>query len=171
MLLSVQDKRWESEKVFGARLREERDQRGWSQQEVSRRLAAELGIRVHSTAITRIELGERSVRLSEAQAIADVLELPLGKLLVSQEQTEIWTVQDHVHRLRLAEEGIDRFRDERAYHQKELRQVVNGAPPRLRQYLVQQLRSVYRISKRDAERRAAALLGEADDDGEHPEAS
>jgi transcriptional regulator with XRE-family HTH domain len=169
MLLIVQDKRWESEKVFGGRLRQERDRRGWSQQEMSRRLA-ELGIRLHSTAITRIERGERSVRLSEAQALADVLEMPLGMLLVSHEQTEIWEVQERVYRLRNTEESIDRARNERAHHQKELRQVVNGAPPRLRQYLVEQLRSVYQISKREAERRAAELLGEAVNDGEHPEA-
>lgn len=67
--------------LFASRLRQEREQQGVSQAELARRVAAVLGNNVDPTAITRIEQQARAVRLDEAVAVAQALEVPLNLLL------------------------------------------------------------------------------------------
>lgn len=69
------------ESVFIQRLREERARLGLSQAEFADRLSARIGAPVYPSAITRIEKGERAVKLDEAVAIADVLGLPITALI------------------------------------------------------------------------------------------
>ncbi len=66
--------------TFASRVRQVREGRGWSQEELARRLG-ELGLRLDPTAITRMERGERSVRVEEAVVLAQALGLPLDELL------------------------------------------------------------------------------------------
>jgi transcriptional regulator with XRE-family HTH domain len=68
-----------AERNFGRATRVAREGRSWSQ----RRLATELanhGLKLDPSAITRIENGQRAVRLGEAATIAAVLEMPLADM-------------------------------------------------------------------------------------------
>lgn len=68
--------------TFASRVRQVREGQGWSQEELARRLS-EVGLRLDPTAITRLERGERSVRVEEAVAVAQTLGVPLDELLQS----------------------------------------------------------------------------------------
>jgi transcriptional regulator with XRE-family HTH domain len=65
---------------FRKQLRQERVRRGWSQADVAKKLSRN-GIPMYATTVAKIEAGERAVRVDEAAAIADLLELPLDWLL------------------------------------------------------------------------------------------
>ena len=67
-------KKW-SDKSFGQIVRKERDERQWTQPQ----MAEQLGM--HPTTLAKIEKGERSVRIVEAVAIADLLGVSLDRLL------------------------------------------------------------------------------------------
>jgi len=68
------------EQMFAKRLREQRTRRGWSQTMLADRMRTE-GVDLHPTAITRMESGERGIRLNEAVAAAAALTVPLEHLL------------------------------------------------------------------------------------------
>lgn len=59
--------------VFAQRLRELREARGLSQARLAAEVAAQCGLSLDPTAITRIERAQRSVSLAEAVAFAAVL--------------------------------------------------------------------------------------------------
>jgi transcriptional regulator with XRE-family HTH domain len=65
---------------FRKRLKDERDRRGWSQEELAKRLG-ERGVAVHASTIAKIETDARAIRLDEAAAIADLFGLSLDTLL------------------------------------------------------------------------------------------
>ena len=67
---------------FGKRVREERERRGWSQEELAKRLT-DKGILVYSSTIAKIESEKRprAARLGEAVGIADLFELSVDALL------------------------------------------------------------------------------------------
>lgn len=67
--------------LFAHRLRTERERIEISQAELARRVATILGTKVDPSAITRIEQQTRAVRLDEAVAVAEALDLPLIMLL------------------------------------------------------------------------------------------
>jgi len=76
---------WTStEDRFGRRLRMEREQRGWTQADVATRLDR-MGMKLHSTAIAKMEQRDvqrpRAIRLSEAQAIAELFNMTLDEML------------------------------------------------------------------------------------------
>jgi transcriptional regulator with XRE-family HTH domain len=67
--------------VFSSRLREARDARRWTQQELSARLA-ELGAPMDRTTIAKLEKGQRQARVEELVAIAVALDVsPLYLIL------------------------------------------------------------------------------------------
>lgn len=74
--------------LFARRLRQEREHQKVSQAELARRVAAILGSNVDSTAVTRIEQQARAVRLDEAVAMAQALDVPLSMLLVEDPDAE-----------------------------------------------------------------------------------
>ncbi|MGO8853693.1 MAG: helix-turn-helix domain-containing protein [Mycobacterium sp.] len=67
---------------FGTKVRIERERRGWSQEELAKRLT-ENGIPVYSSTIAKIESLKkpRAVRLGEAAGIADLFGISLDGLL------------------------------------------------------------------------------------------
>lgn len=67
--------------TFARRLRENREAAGLSQTELARRLTDRLGTAVPSTAVTKMENDTRSVKIDEAVAIAEVLRVPLLRML------------------------------------------------------------------------------------------
>ncbi|MGD9619816.1 MAG: multiprotein-bridging factor 1 family protein [Mycolicibacterium sp.] len=70
---------------FGHLMKEARESRGWSQRQLAGMLTA-VDLKLDPSAITRIERGTRDVKLSEAIAIANVLEISLDLLSYSPEQ-------------------------------------------------------------------------------------
>lgn len=84
--------------AFGENVRREREQRGWSRLELQRRLE-EKGAPFHATTLRRIETGEQEPRLSEAMALAEVLEVPLIHL--------IGTAEGVTHRIHAALDALD----------------------------------------------------------------
>lgn len=72
------------EERFVARMRQEREARGWSQADLAAKLRQH-GLNLHPATITKIEARDsprpRSVRLEEAVAISDLLGVPLDQLL------------------------------------------------------------------------------------------
>jgi len=69
---------------FGARMRESRESRGWSQRQLAEMLRT-VDLKLDPSAITRIERGTRDVRLAEAVAIASVLEFGFDSFSFSPE--------------------------------------------------------------------------------------
>lgn len=68
------------EDYFRKRLRAERERRKWSQAHMAKLLSAK-GIEVHPTTIAKMEAGDRSARIDEVAAIADLFEVSLDTLL------------------------------------------------------------------------------------------
>src|SRR5699024_5424072 len=70
---------------FTRRMATQRRELGWSQSELARRLQ-EAGLTTyHQTTVSRLEQGERPVRLGEARAIAAVLGIPILENLIPSE--------------------------------------------------------------------------------------
>jgi transcriptional regulator with XRE-family HTH domain len=69
-----------TDKRFGKRVKAKRDARGWSQAEMAKMLT-DMGARMHATTVAKIEAGDRSVRINEASAIADLFEVSVDSLL------------------------------------------------------------------------------------------
>lgn len=72
-------KKWIDDR-FSDALKEQRKRRDWSQSQLEKMLA-EKGIHLHWTTIAKIEKGERSVRIDEAAAIADLFDTSVDALL------------------------------------------------------------------------------------------
>ncbi|MCX5103412.1 MULTISPECIES: helix-turn-helix domain-containing protein [unclassified Streptomyces] len=97
--------------LFARRLRKERERLGVSQAELARRMAELFGANVDSTAITRIELQTRSVRLDEAVIAATALGIPLGTLLSDDYARENEAeIQKQLAELALAEQEWEKLR-------------------------------------------------------------
>lgn len=95
-----------SQTVFARRLRQERIAKGIAQSELARRMSARLGSAIDGSAITRVEKGERSVKLEEAVAAADILAVPLASLVTDKSPEEARI--DELHReLGLQQERSD----------------------------------------------------------------
>lgn len=63
----------------GKRTRRHREQRGWSQEELGRRLG-NYGFAMHQTTVAKLENGSRPIRLNEVQALADIFGVSPGDL-------------------------------------------------------------------------------------------
>ncbi|MDX3006723.1 helix-turn-helix transcriptional regulator [Kribbella solani] len=68
------------ERVIGRKVRQLREDHGWSQTDLSERLAR-LGLDIHQTTVAKMESGRRPLRVSEAVAVATAFGLPAGALL------------------------------------------------------------------------------------------
>lgn len=66
-----------------------REAKGWSQGELARRMATAGWDGFHQTTISRIEKGQRPVRLAEARALAQVLESQVGLMMAPPPEAEI----------------------------------------------------------------------------------
>lgn len=73
--MAISEKRVEA--TFGEQVRAAREERGWSQESLARHLRDTSGIDLHQTAIGRLELGQRAIRLEEAASLARLLGIDL----------------------------------------------------------------------------------------------
>lgn len=76
------------EETFGQSVRERRLELGWSQRELAERVS-KFGLSLDPTAVTRIEKGQRAVRLGEASMIARELKLPLSVMITGRTITDL----------------------------------------------------------------------------------
>lgn len=84
-----------AEQRFAARMRQERERRGWRQEDLAAAVAA-AGLPLHPTAFSKIESGLRAVRLNEAAVIAAVFGRPVGYMLTSTDPGDITRELDEV---------------------------------------------------------------------------
>ncbi|MCA4132957.1 helix-turn-helix transcriptional regulator [Arthrobacter sp. M4] len=85
------------EERFRANMKMHRERLGWSQGELSRRLIESGWGIFHQTTVSRIESGERPVKLGEARAIAAMLGVSLEKMMLVAEYSRLEA--DLIHRL------------------------------------------------------------------------
>ena len=72
---------WEvAETRAGQRVRELRQERGWSQTDLARRLGA-YGFDLTQTTVAKLERGARPIRLNEVAALADIFGVPVSDLV------------------------------------------------------------------------------------------
>jgi transcriptional regulator with XRE-family HTH domain len=107
----VQEQSGGIEPAFGRWAKDMRKRAQRSQSDVSEDLAAR-GVMLDASAISRIESGERSVRLSEAVAIAAVLGVPLLAEPVAARLEDRVSVEERLHDL-ADRAGVLRRRSER----------------------------------------------------------
>lgn len=79
--------------VFARRMREARERADMSQVVLARGITLRLGVTVDQTTVARMERGERGIRLDEAVAIADVLNVPLARLLGDSDSQQAAEIQ------------------------------------------------------------------------------
>lgn len=70
-----------AEQLAGQELKRLRNERGWSQEEVARRMTAS-GYDWHQTTVGRTESAARPLRVNEAVVLATIFEVPITQLLV-----------------------------------------------------------------------------------------
>jgi transcriptional regulator with XRE-family HTH domain len=71
-----------------------REERGWTQPHLAQ-LLGERGLKTHATTVAKIEAGTRSVRINEAVALADLLDVSLDSLLGRRRFTaDEWLTED-----------------------------------------------------------------------------
>jgi transcriptional regulator with XRE-family HTH domain len=92
------------EELAGHELRRLRQVRGWSQEEVARRMA-EYGYDWHQTTVGRTETATRPLRLNEAVALAGLFEIPVTRLIAPPNVVDAdkLTAQMHATEVRLLE--------------------------------------------------------------------
>ncbi len=66
--------------VVGQRVRELREARAWSQSDLAHALE-QRGLTWHQTTVAKVEAGRRTIKASEALALAYALQIPVEKLL------------------------------------------------------------------------------------------
>jgi transcriptional regulator with XRE-family HTH domain len=72
------DEENDAEHAFGKAVRDVRRTRGWTQEQLRRRLLDGYGIDLSKTAMARLELGQRPIRLNEVHAIAQLLGIDMS---------------------------------------------------------------------------------------------
>mgnify|MGYP003608491649 CR=1 FL=1 len=77
----------EWEKLFGSRVKAIRKTRGWTQEELARRMS-DAGHPMHQTTLAKIESGTRPTSVAELGALSTLLEVSIGSLFGSADQLE-----------------------------------------------------------------------------------
>jgi transcriptional regulator with XRE-family HTH domain len=77
-----------AEQSFGSRLREERDRRGWRQEDLAAHMARN-GLTRHESFYAKIETGGTRIKLNEAVAIAGALGLSLSQMTTYVDQDKL----------------------------------------------------------------------------------
>jgi transcriptional regulator with XRE-family HTH domain len=99
--------------TFAKRVREVRERRGWTQQQLADRLR-ELGVPIDRTKVNRVETGARAVSIDDALAIAAALGVSPSVLFFPLASSE--PVRLTPERVVAAEEGRRWFRGEQPLH-------------------------------------------------------
>jgi transcriptional regulator with XRE-family HTH domain len=143
------------ERVLCQKVAQLREERGWSQAELARRLSA-IGFEMHQTTVAKLEAGKRPLRVAEAFALAQVFALP--PLAMFSEP-----VKDDDY-------GMDYMRDRLKSIDERLETMTETYMRTLEAFAKNYAEiSANRLIVADNMRRAAARQAKGDDDGEHQE--
>jgi len=94
------------EKRFGVKVREWRQARNWSQEELAKQLH-EVGIEMHQTTVAKVERGTRQLRVSEAVALAHVMGMPVLSVFYGPgPEGEPWSMETMRKQMEQADEDI-----------------------------------------------------------------
>lgn len=74
---------------FRESLQARRMEKGWSQGELARRMVTEGWKEFHQATISRIEKGQRPVRLGEARTLARLLDTDVGSMIAPSEESQL----------------------------------------------------------------------------------
>ncbi|WP_344231449.1 helix-turn-helix transcriptional regulator [Kribbella hippodromi] len=97
------------EKILGAKIRQLREERRWSQSDLADQLSR-LGFDLHQTTIAKMEAGRRPLRVSEAVAVAHVCGLPAGALFWLPVQGEPSTLEFLREKIQDLEQQVEQTR-------------------------------------------------------------
>ncbi|OFL67445.1 MULTISPECIES: helix-turn-helix transcriptional regulator [unclassified Brevibacterium] len=81
------------EELFARRLRDQRRAAGMTQAGLARLLSRLQGSELNTTAITKMESGDRAIRLNEAVYIAHILDLPLEPMVAPEDQATLRRIE------------------------------------------------------------------------------
>lgn len=79
------------DEYFADNMRRRREDLGWTQGELSRRLQDAGLSHMHQTTVSRMEKGDRPPRVGEARGIAAVLDVSVARLIAPPEGAQVWT--------------------------------------------------------------------------------
>lgn len=97
----------EDEEAFRASMRSLREERGWTQADLARELTESGWSGVYQTTISRMEKGERPIRIGEARGIARVFGVTVGLMIVpADERKPVETLRKSVFMLQGLYESI-----------------------------------------------------------------
>lgn len=95
------------EQRFVASVQRHREEKGWSQGELARRMVAAGWDGFHQTTISRIEKGTRPVRLGESRSLASIFGTTVSQMVMpAEEDKAMWDFGDALANLRAAEKLI-----------------------------------------------------------------
>ncbi|MFK0002558.1 helix-turn-helix domain-containing protein [Paenarthrobacter sp. NPDC090522] len=97
------------EKHFAENVRRLREERGWSQSELARRMVEAGWSAYNQMAISRTEKNERSVRLGEAIAIAELFDVNLSTMMSPTHQVDL---ELHLHQMFEAHSRLQKAADD-----------------------------------------------------------
>jgi transcriptional regulator with XRE-family HTH domain len=95
------------EKVIAEKVRQLRIERGWSQEDLARRME-ELGWPMHQTTVAKLEAAKRPIRAAEVYALAMVFGLPIQALWYLPVPGEPWSIERMREELQRIDDGIAR---------------------------------------------------------------
>jgi transcriptional regulator with XRE-family HTH domain len=143
------------ERVLCQKVAQLREERGWSQAELARRLSA-IGFEMHQTTVAKLEAGKRPLRVAEAFALAQVFGLPPLAMFYMPVKGEDHGMDYMRNRLTRLDERLKETGDE-------IMRMVEAFAENYAEW------SAERLIVADNMRRAAAKQEKDDDDGEHQE--
>jgi transcriptional regulator with XRE-family HTH domain len=95
---------WETS--FGRRVRQWRQARNWSQEDLANRLRRQ-GFDMHQTTVAKIERGTRPLRVAEAAAIADIFRVPPLAVFMGPPPEKLpWSMQELHETIEIAERNL-----------------------------------------------------------------
>jgi transcriptional regulator with XRE-family HTH domain len=143
------------ERLLCQKVAQLREERGWSQAELARRLSA-IGFEMHQTTVAKLESGKRPLRVAEVFALAEVFGLPPLAMFRMPVQGEDF--------------GMDYMRDRLKDIDEHLETMTETSMRTLEAFAKNYAElSANRLVMADNMRRAAAEQAKGDDDGEHQE--
>jgi transcriptional regulator with XRE-family HTH domain len=100
------------EKSFGTKVRQWRQARNWSQEDLADQLRLQ-GFDMHQTTVAKIERGTRPLRVAEAAAIANIFRVPPLAVFMGRPPEKLpWSMQQMHETLELAEQSLAAMKEQ-----------------------------------------------------------
>jgi transcriptional regulator with XRE-family HTH domain len=107
------------ERVIGEKIRQLRVERGWSQEDLAAKLS-ELGFKMYQTTITKIEGGNRPLRVAELFAFCFAFHIPVPVMWYLRMRGEPPTIASMRERVQRADEMVTLSQEQMEHHYKQM---------------------------------------------------